>query len=329
LEPACKTLGISSRTYKRWTEDGEIKEDQRGHIKRKPPKNKLSDKEKQRILAVCNSKEFASDTPHTIVPKLMDDKGIYIASESSFYRVLREYKQLTHRRNSKVPEKRPITTHIAIKPNEVWSWDITWLNTTVKGRYFKLYMILDIFSRKIVGFEVWHSETSEHAKTLVKKTLLKEQENGEPLVLHSDNGAPMKGATFLATLEKLGIQSSFSRPRVSNDNAFSESLFKTMKYAPVYPKNGFDTLEEARIWVVQFVHWYNKEHYHSGINYVTPHDRHEGRDKSILDKRNQIIEEAKLNNPERWSRHSRNYEFQESVALNPTKEIEHQLAISG
>jgi putative transposase len=322
-------LGISSRTYQRWTKDGKIKEDQRAHVKRKPPKNKLTDKEKQRILAVCNSKEYAGDTPHTIVPKLMDDKGIYVASESSFYRVLREYKQLTHRRISKAPEKRPITTHIAINPNEVWSWDITWLNTTVKGRYFKLYMILDIFSRKIVGFEVWHNETSEHAKTLVKKALLKEKVKGKPLVLHSDNGAPMKGATFLATLEKLGVQSSFSRPRVSNDNAFSESLFKTMKYAPVYPKKGFDTLEEARIWVIQFVHWYNKEHYHSGVNYVTPHDRHEGRDKSILDKRNQIIEEAKLNNPERWSRHSKTYQFQESVALNPTKEIEHQLAIGG
>ena len=190
-------------------------------------------------------------------------------------------------------------------------------------------MILDIFSRKIVGFEVWHSETSEYAKTLVKKTLLKEKVNGEPLVLHSDNGAPMKGTTFLVRLEKLGVQSSFSRPRVSNDDVYSESLFNIMKYAPIYPKKGFDTLEEARIWVIQFVHWYNKEHYHSGINYVTPHDRYEGRDKSILDKRNQIIKEAKFNNPERWSRHSKKYKFQESVALNLTKEIEHQLAISG
>ena len=212
-------MGISSRTYQRWTKDGKIKEDRRPYVKRKPPKNKLTDKEKQQILAVCNSKDYASATPHTIVPKLMDDRGIYIASESSFYRVLKEHKQLTHRRSSKSPEKRPITTHIATKPNEVWSWDITWLNTTVKGRYFKLYMIIDIFSRKKVGFEVWHSETSEHAKTLVKKALLKEKVKGKPLVLHSDNGAPMKGATFLATLEKLGVQSSFSRPRVSNDNA--------------------------------------------------------------------------------------------------------------
>jgi len=179
-------LGIRWGTYQRWTKDGKIKEDKRPYVKRKPPKNKLTDKEKQQILAVCNSKDYASATPHTIVPKLMDDRGIYIASESSFYRVLKEHKQLTHRRSSKCPEKRPITTHIATKPNEVWSWDITWLNTTVKGRYFKLYMIIDIFSRKIVGFEVWHSETSEHAKTLVKKALLKEKVKGKPLVLHSD-----------------------------------------------------------------------------------------------------------------------------------------------
>lgn len=322
-------MGIRSRTYQRWQQDGKIKQDQRPLVKRKSPKNKLTSIEKKQILAVCNSKEYCNDTPHTIVPKLMDDKELYIASESSFYRVLRENKQLTHRRSSKSPQRRPITTHIATKPNQVWSWDITWLNTTIKGRYFKLYMILDIFSRKIVGFEVWHSETSEHAKTLVKKALLKEKVKGKPLVLHSDNGAPMKGATFLATLEKLGVQSSFSRPRTSNDNAFSESLFKTMKYAPVYPKNGFNSLEEARIWVIQFVHWYNEEHYHSGINYVTPHARHEGKDQLILDKRNKIIKKAMMKNPERWSNKVKKYDFQKSVALNPTKDMEHQLAISG
>jgi transposase InsO family protein len=236
---------------------------------------------------------------------------------------------LTHRKNYKMPEKRPISTHIALNPNEVWSWDITWLNTTVKGLYFKLYMILDIYSRKIVGHEVWLNESSEHAKTLVKRALLSEDVKGEPLVLHSDNGSPMKGATFLATLEKLGVQSSFSRPRVSNDNAYSESLFKTMKYAPIYPKNGFDTLEEARQWIQRFVHWYNNEHYHSGINYVTPNDRHGFKDIEILEKRNKIYLRAKSRNPERWSGETKKFEYQESVALNPVKAEEHQLAISG
>ncbi|TCO76515.1 transposase InsO family protein [Marinisporobacter balticus] len=234
LEPACKILGLTSRTYQRWKQDGDIKSDGRPDSIRPEPKNKLSQQERKKILETVNSKEYASLPPSQIVPKLAD-KGKYIASESTFYRVLRQNKMLAHRGKAKPGAKRTRSTHIAVKPNEIWTWDITWLHRNVKGLYYKLYMIVDIFSRKIVGYEVWEEENAVHSETLVRKALLAENIAGRPIVLHSDNGGPMKAATFLATLERLGVQSSFSRPRVSNDNPYSESLFKTLKYIPTYP----------------------------------------------------------------------------------------------
>ena len=176
-------------------------------------------------------------------------------------------------------------THIATAPNQVWTWDITWLNAHIKGQYYKLYLIIDMFSRLIVAYEVWETEKVEYAQHLIRKATLSQRITGKPLVLYSDNGSPMKAATFLATLEKLGIQSSFSRPRVSNDNPYSESLFKTMKYRPKYPYKGFSSIDEARKWVQRFVKWYNHMHLHSGINFITPNQRHHGLEKGIMEKR--------------------------------------------
>ncbi len=325
LEPACKTLGISPRTYQRWTEEGGVKVDQRPLAKRPDPKNKLSNEERKKVLEVANSKKYASLPPSQIVPKLADE-GKYIASESTFYRILRENKMLAHRGKAKPSTPRTVTTHIATKPNQVWTWDITWLNRNIKGLYYKLYMIVDIFSRKIVGYEVWEEENSSYSEILVRKALLSENIGGRPIVLHSDNGSPMKAATFLATLEKLGVQSSFSRPRVSNDNPYSEALFKTLKYIPTYPKHGFESLNQAREWVKDFVHWYNNIHYHSGINYMPPNDRHRGKSEMILNQRKKVYEQAKNQHPERWRRQIRNWTLPDTVALNPAKENEHKEA---
>lgn len=179
-----------------------------------------------------------------------------------------------------------------------------------------------MFSRLIVAYEVWETEKAEYAEHLIKKAVLAQGIQGRPLVLHSDNGSPMKAATFLATLEKLGAQSSFSRPRVSNDNPYSESLFKTMKYCPKYPSKGFLNLEEAREWVQRFVKWYNLTHLHSGINFITPYQRHYGLDKRIIENRIKVYEEAKIRHPERWSGDTRDWSLPEHVALNPIKEDE-------
>jgi putative transposase len=266
LAPACEELNISVRTYERWVSEGGVKEDQRPIVSRPEPKNKLTIEEKQEMLEVVKKEEFANLPPTQIVPKLAD-QCIYIASESSFYRVLREQNMQHHRGRSKKPERKLPESHLAIAPNQVWTWDITWLKGPVKGLFYRLYMIIDLFSRKIVGWEIWETEEAKFAEELIKKAIIIEKIQGRPLVLHSDNGSPMKAATFQVLLEKLGIQSSYSRPRVSNDNPYSEAMFRTLKYRPEYPHRGFKTLEEARLWSVKFVHWYNCEHLHSGINF--------------------------------------------------------------
>lgn len=320
LIPACKVVGISKRTYERWTNEANVLADKRTTTIRPVPANKLSDDERQVVIDTVNSPEFNSLPPSTIVPKLAD-KGKYIGSESTIYRILRENKQLKHRGRSKEPQKQLPTTHIAKAPNEVWTWDITWLHRKdVRGVYYKLYMIMDIFSRKIVGYEVWETENAEYSQILIKRTLLKEKISGRSLVLHSDNGGPMKASSFLGTLEKLGVQSSFSRPRVSNDNPYSEALFKTLKYIPKYPTSGFESLEHAREWTSEFVDWYNEVHYHSGINYVTPGSRHRGEDLEILKNRKKVYALARMKHPERWSGNTKDWEYQTTVALNPTDE---------
>ncbi len=321
LAPACAVLNISERTYQRWIKEGSVKKDKRPHAKRPTPKNKITKEERDEIINTVNSPRFADLSPTQIVPKLAEE-GIYIASESTFYRVLREEKINKHRSRTRQPVKREVPAHVATARNQVWTWDITWLNAIIKGQYYKLYLIVDMFSRFIVSYEVWETEKAEYAETLIRKATLSQGVNGRPLVLHSDNGSPMKAATFLATLEKLGVQSSFSRPRVSNDNPYSESLFKTMKYRPEFPFSGFSSLEEARKWVQRFVSWYNNIHLHSGINYLTPYQRHYGLEQMIMEKRNKTYEEAKLKHPERWSKGTRDWSLPEYVSLNPIKENE-------
>lgn len=321
LKPACDELNISERTYQRWTKEGDIKKDYRPIVKRASPKNKLSQEERSKIIKTVNSPKYADLAPSQIVPKLADE-GKYLASESTIYRILKEEKMNTRRSRSKAPVKKEPPTHIATAPNQVWTWDITWLSTFIKGQYYKLYLIIDMFSRFIVGYEVWETEKSQYAQTLIRKVTLSQGIAGRPLVLHSDNGSPMKGATFLATLERLGVQSSFSRPRVSNDNPYSEALFKTMKYRPEYPSKGFSSLEEARKWTQSFVKWYNHIHLHSGLNFITPYQRHYGADQEIMKNRIDVYEKAKARHPERWSKNIRNWSLPKYVSLNPINEEE-------
>jgi transposase InsO family protein len=316
---ACEVLGISSRTLQRWCENGHVKADGRGKPdSRSKPHNKLSPLEQQLILDIANSQEFAHLPPNQIVPMLAD-RGQYIASESTFYRVLREADQLAHRGKAKPPTRKRPAPLQANAPNQLWSWDITYLATTVKGIFFYLYLIMDVFSRKIVGWEVYETESADQASNIFRKAYLSEGIAGDDLVLHSDNGSPMKGATMLATLQRLGVMPSFSRPSVSDDNPYSEALFKTLKYHPGFPDKPFDCLEGARIWVVGFQHWYNEIHRHSALKFVTPGQRHRGEDITILEQRHLLYEAAKARLPGRWSRKTRNWTPIETVFLNPGK----------
>lgn len=320
MEPACLEAEISLRTYRRWYKDEKVNEDQRPIVVRPEPANKLSEEEKQAILDVCNQSEYANLPPTQIVPTLLD-KGEYIASESSYYRVLTKAGQLNSRGRQRSRQKatKP-TSYTATKSNQVYTWDITYLPSGVRGQFYYLYLLEDIYSRKIVGYEVHNRECGELAAQLLQRTLMREQCFNQPLVLHSDNGSPMKSLTFKAKMEELGIISSYSRPRVSDDNPYVESLFRTLKYVPSWPQKGFKSLEVSRAWVDSFVHWYNTEHKHSRLNYVTPSERHNGKDAAILSHREKVLLECRRKKPERWSKNIRNCQPVGKVHLNPERE---------
>ena len=322
LAPACEMIGLSPRTVRRWRKQEGGEDRRRGPLQR--PSNQLSEAESQRILEVLNSPRFRDLPPSQVVP-LLADEHVYLASESTMYRILREQKQLTHRESSRPRRHRRPREHVATGPEQVWSWDITYLPSPIRGQFYYLYMFVDVWSRKIVGAEVYEEESGEVAATLFLKICEDQGVDPENLVLHSDNGGPMKGSTMQATLEWLGVIPSLSRPRVSNDNPFSESLFRTLKYRPGYPEGPFESLGYARLWVRSFVGWYNEEHLHSGIGFVTPSDRHAGRDREILENRRRVYREARERHPERFAGGVRKWKRPAVVRLNPKhKDVQHR-----
>ena len=323
LKPACETAGIDLRTLQRWQAGGGlVGGDRRPQAVRPVARHALSEAERAQVLAVANEPRFAAVPPARIVPMLADE-GVYLASESTFSRILREHGQSALRGRAKAPKAiRPPTTHIAAAVRQVWCWDMTYLPAQVMGRWFHLYLILDLYSRKIVGWEVHDSDHAGHAVHLVRRTALVEgiaALSAKP-VLHGDNGSTLKATTVLAMLNWLGVKPSYSRPRVSDDNAYAESLFRTAKYRPEFPAKGFADLDEARAWAAGFVHWYNVDHRHSGIRYVSPAQRHAGEDHTILAERHALYTEARELNPARWSGNTRNWSPIGAVTLNPERD---------
>lgn len=319
LSRTCAEVGIASSTYRRWQNEGSVLQDRRPNADRPTPRNKLAPEEKEQLLSVFHEPEFASLPPSQVVPALAD-QGVYLASESTCYRVLHEAGQQHDRGRARQRQQRSKPAeYAATGPNQAWCWDVTWLKGPARGMFFYLYMIMDVFSRKIVGWEVHEQESGELASILVRRAVMSEGCLRCPDILHADNGSPQKSATLRATLQQLGIEPSYSRPRVSNDNPYSESLFRTTKYRPDYPADGFTDLAQARDWVLGFVRWYNQEHRHSGIKFVTPQERHTGADVKILEQRKALYTEAKANRPERWSGETRDWSRPEVAMLNPDK----------
>jgi transposase InsO family protein len=323
LHLACEIAGIDLRTVQRWkAHDGLVAGDGRPQAVRPLPRHALSQAERAELLRVANEPRFAAVPPARIVPMLADE-GIYLASESSFSRVLRAQGQSAHRGRAKAPRAvRAPTTHIATAARAVWCWDMTYLPASVIGLWFHLYLILDLYSRKIVGWEVHDSDDAEHAAHLVRRTALAEgiaALSTKP-VLHGDNGSTLKATSVLAMLHWLGVKPSYSRPRVSDDNAYAEALFRTAKYCPEFPTKGFADLEEARAWAAGFVHWYNVDHRHSGIRYVSPAQRHAGEDHAILAARHALYTKARERHPARWSGATRNWSPIGAVTLNPERD---------
>ena len=322
---ACNVLNIHLRSLERWEKAGGL-QDKRTTSIRPTQKKQLSLEEKKMIITICNQPEYRDLPPSKIVPRLAD-KGIYMASESSFYRVLREEKQLAHRRLSRPVKHHKPKACQAQKANQVWSWDISYLPSTVQGLYFYLYCVIDVYSRKITAWSIHENESAEWASVFIQQACLDEGVEKDQLVLHSDNGKPMKGATMRVMLEKLGVMPSFSRPSVSDDNPFSESLFRTVKYHSTFPYiNKFNTILEARQWMENFVDWYNTQHLHSGLKFVTPEQRHLGLDKAILEQRHQLYQVAKQKNPLRWSGQTRNWVLPKVITLNPDRKSRHLIA---
>ncbi len=313
-------MGLS--TLQRWRRqfagDGDGLDGRKGSPRQ--VSHRLTEEERQRILDTCNQKDFAALPPGQIVP-ILADEGLYVGSERSFYRVLHAHDQVHRRGRARPPQEPRAVPRLEAKgPNEVWSWDITYLPTSVRGIWLYLYMVVDVWSRKVVAWDVGDREDPKIAADLVSRACLRERiikGRQQPLILHADNGNAMRAATLETRLEELGVLRSFSRPRVSNDNPYSESLFRTVKYRPDYPNRPFRTREEACLWVAAFVEWYNHQHRHSGIQFVTPHQRHSGQAVAICARRDQVYAEARERHPRRWSRGTRCWRQPEVVWINP------------
>jgi len=312
LHKSCEVLEISISTFRRW-QQGDIRDKRKGAEKGVP--RKLTEEERTEIIEICCDNEHKDMNPYQIHANLLD-KGIYIASISSFYRVLREEGLVKHRGNSRPaykhnrpPEKK------ATGPNQVWCWDITWLKTEVRGIFLYAYVIIDIWDRSIVKWCIHDREDEALARELFELAV---RDNGRPDVfIHSDNGNPMKGVSLLALFQMLGLSNSYSRPRVSNDNPFIESLFRTLKYHVSYPK-AFPNLISARKWFADFVDAYNNRHCHSGLHFMTPNAVRSGQYTQIINKRNAIMKEAFSRYPHRWSRSVKQLPVDHIVYLNPT-----------
>jgi transposase InsO family protein len=311
---AAEACGFDIRTLQNWAKHSD------GDRRAGPttgPANALLPDEQQSVLDMANSPRFRDLSPKVIVP-LLAEEGQYLGSESTFYRLLRREGQINHRGRQRPPQARPRELE-AREPDRVYSWDIAYLPSVVRGSYFYCYVFMDIWSRKIVGFSVETEESPEIAAALFARICRERKIAPGRLVLHSDRGGPMRGATMQAMLRSLGVLTSFSRPRVSDDNPYSESLFKTMKYTATHPLRPFTNLTDSHDWVAEFVGWYNCSHLHSQIGFVTPNQREAGEDIAIFERRRRTYEAAHARSPRRWiSGRVRAWERPTVVYLNPS-----------
>jgi putative transposase len=292
VRPACHALDVSRAGFYRWQ-----------HPKEQEPLCRLSplalsSGERNEVVDVLHSDRFVDKAPREIYAALLDEKS-YLCSVRTIYRILEQEHELKERRRQVVRPHYAKPELLASGPNEVWSWDITKLKGPAKWTYFYLYVILDIFSRYVVGWMVAHRESALLAQKLIKDTCTKQVIQPDQLLIHADRGSSMTSKPVALLLADLGVTKSHSRPSVSNDNPYSESQFKTMKYRPEFPER-FGSIEDARAFCQTFFPWYNTEHYHSGIGLLTPEDVHYGRAPRIIEARQEVLEAAYERHPERF-----------------------------
>lgn len=316
IDALCKALGMPRATYYRHQyNDGEVE-----HSCRKSPKNALSGEEKQQVLNLLHGDRFIDKTPYEAFNALID-AGEYYCSTRTMYRILEAQDESSDRRIQRNHRDAIKPELIATKPNEVWSWDITKLRSDRKWTYFYLYVVLDIFSRYVVGWMIADCESKELARRLIQKSALKQGIQPQQLTLHSDNGPSMTSHTVSQLLDTLGITKTHNRPYTSNDNPFSESQFKTLKYYSEFPGQ-FTDISSAEKFCQKFFWWYNKDHYHSGIAWLTPETVHYGYASSVLDKRHQTLLKAYARNPTRFNnKQPKLKQLAPAVYINPPQGV--------
>jgi putative transposase len=266
-----------------------------------PQPRALSEVERKELRAVLNSPEHVDEAPATVYAKLLDE-GVYLASVPTMYRVLREHDEVSERRRQATHPAAKKPELLASGPNEVYSWDITKLLGPAKWTYYYLYVILDIFSRYVPGWMLAHAENAKLAEALLADTVTKQNIGHGQLTIHADRGSPMVAKPVAFLLADLGVTKSHSRPHVSNDNPFSESQFRTLKYRPEFPDR-FGSHADAHTFCHRFFRWYNHEHRHSGIGFHTAADVHYGRAEAVREKRAIVLNDAYAIHPERFGRH--------------------------
>lgn len=304
IKEACQQLHVPRSWYYRQQKEGQQTEVmavsgkvEQG-MKTRSVAHQLSQAEREKVRAVLNSPRFQDKSPRQVYATLLDE-GKYYCHWRTMYRILTAYGEVRERRLQTQHPPRPKPQLVARQVNEVWSWDITWLPSAVKGRFFYLYVILDIYSRYVVGWTVASMESGALAEALIAQSCARQGIEKEQLTLHADRGGPMRGKDVTTLLQDLGVIKSHSRPRTSNDNPYSEAQFKTLKYHPKYP-GYFATIEEAREWARAFFQWYNQEHYHTGLSLLTPETVHEGRSEAVCAQRQIVLTEAFNKHPERF-----------------------------
>lgn len=294
---ACLALGVArASAYRFW------KHKENPVQPKEPVKSErtLSNTEKEHVLRLLHSERFVDIAPQEVYATLLDE-GIYLCSVRTMYRILEKNKEVRERRNQAKHVEYVKPELLATRPNELWSWDITKLKGAVKWSYFQLYVIIDVFSRYVVGWMIADRESSELAKKLISETIRRQEADPTHLTIHADRGSSMKSKPVALMLSDLGVTKTHSRPHVSNDNPFSESHFKTMKYRPEFPER-FGSIEDARGFCVDFFRWYNQEHHHSGIALMTPEIVHYGLAEKVSRNRNITLERAYQEHPERFVR---------------------------
>jgi putative transposase len=296
---ACAATGRSQAThYRRHRQSPEPERPPRAERRRQP--RALSPQERAEIKEVLDSERFGDDSPAGVHATLLDE-GRYLGSVSTMYRVLREAGEVRERRRQAVHPATVKPELMAERPNQIWSWDITKLLGPRKWTYYYLYVVIDIYSRRVVGWLLADRETADLATRLLEETIGKEGVDRDQLTIHADRGSSMASKPVALLFADLGVTKSHSRPHCSNDNPYSEAHFKTMKYRPQFPER-FGSIEDARGFCQRFFSWYNQEHRHSGIAFHTPDDVHLGRAPALRERRARVLAAAYAAHPERFVR---------------------------